>query len=35
MIGTMVPGRDRRNGATHGSAHWSQRRIGVIEPVSL
>ena len=35
MIGTLEPPRDRRNGATHGSAHWRQRRIGVMEPVSL
>ena len=35
MIGTMEPARDRHIGASHGSAHRSQRRIGVMEPMKF
>ena len=33
VIGTMEPRRDRHIEATPGSAHRSQRRIGIMEPV--
>jgi hypothetical protein len=33
VIGTLRPRRDRHNEASRGSAHRSQRRIGVMEPV--
>ena len=35
VTGTMEPPRDRHIGATHGSAHRRQCRIGVMEPVPL
>jgi hypothetical protein len=35
VIGTLRPVRDRHIGASRGSAHRGQRRIGVMEPLPL